>query len=97
MKNLTKILRIQKEISPKSYFEELAESGLLYDYVHTYYPKKIKTDKEFRNNVFDIISKQEGSESGITIKYYLERLVESFGFFKEYTKEWTTRNNSQMK
>lgn len=97
MKSLAKILRIQKEISPKSYFEELAENGLLYDYVHKYYPKKLKTDREFRNDVYDLISREEGFESGIATKYYLERLVESFGFFKEYTKEWTIRNNSETK
>lgn len=97
MNSLSKILRIKKEISPKSFFEEMAEDGVLYDYVHKYYPKKIKTDTQFRNDVFTMISKEEGTDSDLTIKYFLERFVESFSFFKEYTQEWIPKSNLQKK
>lgn len=86
--NIKRILRVRKEIQPKSYYEELAEQGLLYDYVLNYYKDRIKQDLEFRNYLFDLISKYDNIDSPITLKYYLERLVESMSFFQEYTKEW---------
>lgn len=90
IKNISQILRIRKKIQPKSYFEELAEQGLLYEYAEKYYGEKLKKDMEFRNKVFDLIAKYENLDSPVTMKYYLERLVESMSFFLEYTKEWKT-------
>jgi hypothetical protein len=97
MNNLAKILRIKREVSPKSYFEELADSDLLFDYVQKYYPKRIKTDTEFRDEIYDLIAIKAGTDSPFSIKYKLERMVESFSFFLEYTKEWTIQNNLEMK
>ncbi len=75
-------------LKPKTIYDEMAEYGVLGDFLKENLSDKIEQDSEFRDKMYEKIlqkSKQVVPEVEI---YYLEKLCESLGFFLEYNKTW---------
>jgi hypothetical protein len=75
-------------LKPKRYFIELAELGLLDEYLNTIFLDKFQNDEKFREDMTRILLENSGSSSPILEGLYLENICESLGYFLEYTKQW---------
>ncbi|MGE5480553.1 MAG: hypothetical protein ACM3U1_09040 [Chloroflexota bacterium] len=74
------------KIRPKTYYMELAEMGLLDDYLANGFHERFETDAEFRESILDLIYERSPDPSSLLEFIYLERLLHSFSFFQEYTR-----------
>ncbi len=97
MTKLTKLLRIKNLIKPKTYIEELAELGLLEIYVNDYLKEKFETDQEFKERIYEALLLYENEMNSDVEVHFMEKMVESLGYFLEYTKECRTRNLFDLK
>ncbi len=89
---LSKLLRIKDQIKPKTYIEELAELGLLEIYVNDFLRNKFETDEEFKQRIYDALLKYEKSLNTDVEVFFMEKMVESLGYFLEFTRECRTRS-----
>ena len=92
MTKLTKLLRIKNQIKPKTYIEELAEIGLLEIYVNDFLKDKFESDEDFKERIYDALLTYEKSLNSDVEVYFMEKLVESLGYFLEFTRECRERN-----
>ncbi len=77
---------------PKTYFEELAEEGLLIDFMENYMPQQFAGDELFRERVFSLaLQYNSNTEDAIANRIILD-INNALSYFLEYTKEW--RNHS---
>jgi hypothetical protein len=85
MKLSTKLIR---DLKPKTYYDELAEYGVLDEYLRTYFPDKYENDKGFRQEMFERLMKHSKTSVPGIERFYLEKLCESLEFFMEYNRQW---------
>lgn len=77
---------------PKTYFEELAEDGLLIDFMESYMPQQFADDELFRERVFSLaLQYNSNAEDAIAERIILD-INNALSYFLEYTKEWRSRS-----
>lgn len=80
------LIRKHKNTAPKTFYDELAEKGLLYEYLTRFKKNEFENDKKFRNEMFDLMATKSNSNQKEIEIHYMETLIESLSFFQEYTK-----------
>ncbi len=85
-KKLKSYLNLRKKIQPKTYLDELAESGWLDIYLSNYSKDKLEYDKEYKEKVYDAMYQYSNLENEDVERYFLEQLIESLSYFNEYIK-----------
>ncbi|MFA5513013.1 MAG: hypothetical protein WC313_11250, partial [Candidatus Kapaibacterium sp.] len=83
---LKSLLNVQEKIQPKTYIDELAESGLLDDYLEVFFRHKLSSDEDFKDRIYNAYYKYADSANENLEFYYLESICESLSFFIEYTE-----------
>jgi hypothetical protein len=78
-------IRIQNEVQPKTYLDELAEYGMLDEFLEEYFHKKLDIDADFKERIYESYYKYAASINENLELYYLESICESLSFFIEYT------------
>lgn len=78
---LDNLLLINKQIKPRTIYHELAEDGMLEDYLKAYMPEKFAYDEKFKNDVLDLVfSQSQGLIPEIQL-FMLEKITESLQYF----------------
>lgn len=85
-KALSKIEFIKKKLTPRRYFQDMAEYGLLDDILNTNLREDFQQDENFRNDMVEVLYNNSKSPSPVLERFYLEKLCESLSYFLEYTK-----------
>lgn len=77
---------------PKTYFEELAEEGLLIDFMENYMPQQFADDELFRERVFSLaLQHNSNAEDAIADRIIID-ISNALSYFLEYTKEWRSHS-----
>lgn len=87
-----KSFNIKSKVNIESYYKELAEMDLLWDYVNTYLPEKFSTDESFRKEIFQIIYENATKISPELEVFLLDKLIHSLSYFNEMLTEWNHQN-----
>jgi len=91
-KKLKSLMSLNQKIQPKTYLDDLAESGWLEVYLDNYSKEKIEIDSDYKERVYESIYQYSSELSEDVEVYFLEKLIESLSFFNEYTKVCKTQN-----
>ncbi|HPI20503.1 MAG TPA: hypothetical protein PKY56_09035 [Candidatus Kapabacteria bacterium] len=83
----------KRKIKPKRFYEELAEMGLLEDYLKYQQSEKYEKDIQFRNEMLDILYQKSIIAVTDIEVMYLEKLCESLSYFLEYIKLWKNQRH----
>ncbi len=75
------------DIKPRTYYEELAELGLLNDLIRTNFKFDFNNDENFRSKMIDILYKKSPVPVPEIEKINLDFLCQAMSFFIEYNKE----------
>lgn len=86
--SLKRLLNIKKKIKPETFYEQLAKDGLLIDYLKKFHADRLKEDKEFEREMFEIMLTHSEEPIVDVEKYYMEQLIKSLSYFLEYTSQW---------
>lgn len=84
-------MNAKKNIKPKTYYEELAELGVLEEMLSTRFKFSFENDDEFRIKMLKVLYERSEEPVSILDKLYLEKLNECLNVFLEYTRTWTTQ------
>ncbi|MFP4368774.1 MAG: hypothetical protein ACOC2K_03385 [Bacteroidota bacterium] len=84
---LIKLNRLKRLLKPRSYFEELAEYGLLESYLSTFFSDKYQNDEDFKNEMIELLYRHSQSEVAEVEKHYMQELIRSLSYFNEYTRQ----------
>lgn len=85
-KKLKGLMNLNQKVQPKTYLDDLAESGWLDVYLDNYSKDKMMNDLEYKDKVYASIFNYSQELNEDVEFYFLEKLVESLSFFNEYTK-----------
>ena len=88
MRNQLFFERLKLKTKPKTYFDELADYGILDEYLKKYYKQKYKTDDNFRNEIIESLINNSPDIIPEVECFFLEHLCETLSYFLEYTKQW---------
>ncbi len=88
IKSLISILKLKQRIRPRTYYDDLAELGVLEEYLHTLLSDKYNNDPAFREEMFETLLKHSRHPVPELEVHYLERICESLSYFGEYTRPW---------
>jgi hypothetical protein len=86
-KKLNRLLKIKEEIKPKTFLDDLAESGWMDIYLNNYSKKKLEEDIEFKEKVYESLYNYSQTINNDVEFFFLDKLCESLAYFLEYTKE----------
>ena len=86
-KKIRSIINLQEKLQPKTYLDNLAESGWLDMYLNNYSKERFTNDKEYKERVFESMYNYSPEVNEDVEIYFLEQLCESMSYFIEYTKE----------
>lgn len=86
--NLLQFLGIRKKIQPETFYEQLAQDGLLMDYLRKFLEERMANDIEFKNEMYEILLKYSKEPIIELERFYLEKMIESLSYFLEYTSQW---------
>lgn len=75
-------------VKPRSFYVELAEMGVLEDFLKRYMIDIYETDENFKNEMQEIIYAHSPTPSLELEILYLNKLCETIGYFLEYTRLW---------
>lgn len=75
------------DIKPRTYYEELAELGLLTELIRTNFKFDFNNDENFRLKMIDILYKKSPVPVPEIEKINLSYLCEAMSYFLEYNKE----------
>lgn len=78
---LDNLLVINKQLKPRTIYHELAEDGILEDYLKTYMPEKFSYDEKFQNDVLDLVFAQSNGLVPDIQLFILEKISESLQYF----------------
>lgn len=78
-------------IRPKRYYEELAEVGALEDFLKGRLTRDLESNPQFREDMTEILYRLSPKPSPTVEKLYLEKLIETLGYFLEYVRPWTNQ------
>ena len=79
----TRLKRILDKVSPKTFFEDLAEEGYLMQYIREFLNDKWEEDKDFRIKIFNILQSYSKYPVNDVNEYYLWHLNEALTQFNE--------------
>jgi hypothetical protein len=82
---LKSLLRIQKEVQPKTYLDDMASNGYLDEYLNEVFKKRAEDDPDFRRRIFESYYEWSPEVNENLETYYLESICEALSFFIEYT------------
>lgn len=82
-KKIERLQRLKDKIKPKTFFDELAEQGMLDDYINSYMPEQFSYDEKFQNDVLDLVFKQSSAVMPNIQEFILKKLNESLTYFEE--------------
>lgn len=85
---VTNSISLKSKVNVDSYYKELAEMDLLWDYVKTYLSEKFSTDDQFRKEIFQIMYDNATKISPELEVFLLEKLIHSLSYFNEMLAEW---------
>ncbi|MFP4528252.1 MAG: hypothetical protein ACLFQX_06855 [Candidatus Kapaibacterium sp.] len=85
--------RIREIISPRTFYEELAQAGELRGYLLDRQRDKFAGDPDFRREMIALMYEYSDEPVPEVEAYFLEQLAASFGFFLEYTKPWREKDH----
>lgn len=83
---------IQEKLKPRSFYVELAEMGLLEEFLKLQMRDEYENNPDFRREMLDILYKHSPNKVQDIEILHLEKLCESLSYFLEYTKRWTKQN-----
>lgn len=86
MKN-PRLQRILEKVSPKTFFEDLAEYGYLMQYVNEFMPDEFENDSNFKMKVFGVLYKHSKYPDQGLNHYYLWHLNHSMNQFFEKVED----------
>lgn len=86
LQKLERLIKLQKEMQPRTIYEELATDGLLHDYLKIFMSDKIQVDEDFRDSMFDLIYAYSEIPIPELEVFILEKMCEALGYFQEYTR-----------
>jgi hypothetical protein len=84
--------RLKKLVSPKTFYEELAELNELREYLLARQSERFLNDEEFRREMIELMYEYSDSVVPEVEVYYLEGMAESLAYFLEFTKQCRTNN-----
>jgi hypothetical protein len=87
------IERLKKLISPRTFYEELAEVGELRGYLLDRQAERFSSDEAFRREMIELLYIYSDRVVPEVEVYYLEKMAESLAYFLEYTKQWKEKNH----
>ncbi|HRE58139.1 MAG TPA: hypothetical protein PLW09_09990 [Candidatus Kapabacteria bacterium] len=76
----------RKGLQPRTFYNELAEMGVLHDFLLRYMGTELVQDLKFRREMLDILIHYPEHLNAVTITYILEDFCGSLSFFNEYIK-----------
>lgn len=82
-----------ESIQAKGFYDELAQFGMLEDFIKSNFRQKFENDAYFRDKILDIMRRNSQFPEPELEKEYLDNLINSIEYFLENTKEW--RNQKQ--
>ncbi|MBM2815087.1 MAG: hypothetical protein HW421_1849 [Ignavibacteria bacterium] len=82
------IKKILDRWRPVTYYEELAETGLLENYISEHLREKFESDDDFRNEILYLLMKHSKEPLPVVEELYLDKLCQSLSYFLEYTEQW---------
>ena len=85
--------RFKNAVKPKRFYEELAEWGILEEFLKTHLRELYTNDKIFREDMMEIFFRCSTEVIPDIEVFYLEQLCENLGFFLEYTRQWRTQRH----
>ena len=85
----SRLSHLKTKVKPNTFFDRLADDGLLEDYIERFYKNKMDTDEDFRSEIFDILYRYAQQPVTDVEAFYLEKLIETLSYFLEYTNQWT--------
>lgn len=83
---LQSLLNIMQEIQPKTYIDDLAESGMLDEYLDNFFKNKIDVDQNFKDRIYDAYLNYSQEVNHNLEIYYLESMCNSLSYFIECTE-----------
>lgn len=86
-----KMRNLVKSVQPRSFYVELAEQGELDDFLKTQVGNLFETDKQFHNEMLEIMYNYS-KENVVEIEMMnLEKICQSLSYFLEYLNQWKTQ------
>ncbi len=85
------LLKMRRRVAPVTFYEKLAQDGLLEDYLASFLEERFDTDEDFRNEMIDVILQYSKKPVPKLERFYLEKIIESLSYFLEYTSQWTKK------
>jgi hypothetical protein len=79
---------IKNYVQPKRFYQELAEEGLLEEFLKYHLKELYSKDQEFKDEMIEILFRHSPEAVHEVEVFYLEKMCESLGYFLEYTKQW---------
>ncbi|HRK59224.1 MAG TPA: hypothetical protein PLI74_06255 [Candidatus Kapabacteria bacterium] len=76
----------RKGLQPRTFYNELAEMGVLHDFLLRYMGTELVQDLKFRREMLDILIQYPEHLNTMSITYFLEDVCGSLSFFNEYIK-----------
>ncbi len=86
--DLLQLFGIKKRVQPETFYEQLAQDGLLMDYLRKFLQDRMAKDVEFQNDMYAVLLKHSKEPIVEIEQYYLEKMIESLSYFLEYTSQW---------
>jgi hypothetical protein len=80
-------------ILPKTYFDELAEEGVLVEFLENYMPQQFAEDELFRERIFTIALQHKPESEDLIAERIIVDIRNALTYFLEYTNEWTNRKH----
>jgi len=74
---------------PKTYFDELAEEGVLVEFMENYMPQQFAEDELFRERIFTIALQHNAESEDMIAERIIVDIRNALSYFLEYTQEWT--------
>ena len=88
--NLLERIKLKRKLEPETFYDQLAEDGLLMDYLSKFLEERFNNDKEFRQEMFAILLKHSNEPIVEIERFYLEKMIETMSYFLEFTEQWRT-------
>ncbi len=84
---LQSLINIKQKVKPKTYLDELAENGLLDEYLDNFFKARADYDLEFKERIYEAYFNYSNEINENLELHYMEQLCESLSFFIEYTRQ----------
>ncbi len=73
---------------PRRFYEELAEEGILYEFLHEHCAELLQKDERFRHDMYEILLRCSPRPVPGLERDLLRELSEALSYFLEYTRPW---------